>query len=209
MIDGNDSLRPGAGRVPRDQWSACPISFYSGDLSVTSIRIITPSVGPNAPVFCQYLVPVPGGSRGTQFLLVAVHSGKHWRKMDRGKPRGRESLTRICRGSRNHHGRWKGSDLQPEVPCVCLSPPAGTFWGSECGPGLVGHWGSCADPSTRAPQATSVGTGVPTVRGERSPILGLFPDPLRTTSSLLPALLCPQSVSFTLLGSQWTKPYPS
>lgn len=120
-----------------------------------------------------------------------------------------ESLTQIGRGSRNHRGRWKGSDLQPEAPCVCLSPPAGTLWGSECGPGLVGRWGPCADPSTRAPQATSVGTGVPTVRGERSPILGLFPDPLRTASSLLPALLCPQSVSSTLLGSQWTKPYPS
>lgn len=84
MIDGNDSLRPGAGRVPRDQWSACPISFYPGNLSVTSIGIIMPSVGSNAPVFFP-VVPVPGESRGTHFLLDMVHGGKNWREMDRGK----------------------------------------------------------------------------------------------------------------------------
>lgn len=93
---------------------------------------------------------------------------------------------------------------------MCLSPSlAGTFWGSECGPGLVGHWGPCADPSPRASQATSAGTGVPTVRGERSPILGLLPDPLWTAPGLLPALLCPQPVSSAFLDSQRTKPYPS
>lgn len=87
MIDGNDSPRPGAGRVPRDQWSARPISFYPGNLSVTSIRIIMPSVGPNAPVFFPV---VPGG---THFLLDMVHGGKNWRKMDRGKLQGRKALT--------------------------------------------------------------------------------------------------------------------
>lgn len=76
VVDGNDSLRPGA--VPRDQWPACPISLYPSVLCVTSIRIITPSVGPNAPVSCQYLAPVPGEGGGT----ISAGHGPWWEKLE-------------------------------------------------------------------------------------------------------------------------------
>lgn len=122
MIDGNDSLRPGAGRVLRDQWLVCPLPFYPGNLSVTSIRNIMPSVGPNAPVFCQYLVPVPGESRGIHFLLVMIHGGKNWRKMDRGKPHGGESLTQICRGGLMVGGKvGRKGQISSLKPLVSLS----------------------------------------------------------------------------------------
>lgn len=69
--------------------------------------------------------------------------------MDGGKPQGREALTDLMvKVGEIIMTAWPS----PAGITLCLSPsPTGTFWGSECGPGLVGHWGLCADPSPRAP----------------------------------------------------------
>lgn len=47
-----------------------------------------PSVGPSILAFCLYMVLVPGESRGTQCLLVTVHSGKNWRANGQGQTTG-------------------------------------------------------------------------------------------------------------------------
>ena len=143
---------------------------------------------------------------------------KNWRNTDRLRqgPGILVSGLGVGVGAMGDRSFWKverGCSVQtPGVRSPVRSPRVslltGALWGSECSPGLVGPWGACADPSPGAPQATSAGTGVPSVRGERSPVLGLFPEPLWTARGLLPSLFRPQPVSAAPSGSQRAQHHP-
>lgn len=91
MIDGNDSLRPGLGGHPEisPRPGLSPFTLASFLFQEICHQYSNhASCRANVPVFCLYVVLVPGESRGTWVLLVTVHSGKNWRKHGRGQTTG-------------------------------------------------------------------------------------------------------------------------